>query len=97
MKLIHKHEEGDLIRNGLSYIASSWGLTDLILKLGRRAMFLFSGRDGFGWFIDLRRDHKMYRLNDADKPYLFCRRCGLSAYQAEDFCGGRLYRKWRQR
>lgn len=90
--MIHRIKEGDRMRWGLNIGSGYVGVW-----LHRRFYFWLdpTAEHLLSWSVDLRRDHRMYRPADADQPYLFCRRCGLSAMEADSFCSGKRY--WRPR
>lgn len=90
--MIHRIKEGQRMRWGLNV-----GKGYIGVWLSRRFYFWVDPRteNKVSGCIDFRQDHRMYRPNDADEPYLFCRRCGLSSFEAKNFCSGKVL--WRKR
>jgi len=86
--MIHKIEEGAELRWGFNIGKGYVGV-----RLHRRVMFWLDRRRGLSYFIDLTVDHRMYRPNDADAPYLHCRRCSQSSYEGAAHCSGKTYRR----
>ena len=89
--MIHRIKEGEEMRWGLNV-----GEGYICVKFYRRFRFWFGRHYGLGWWLDLTRDHRMYRPNDADSPYLQCRRCGQSTALRDttNYCAGKTY--WRR-
>lgn len=80
--MIRRIENGEIARFGLNFYESGgW-----ILRLHRRIHFHF-GSDYWGYEIDFRRDHKMYRPADM-RMGMMCRRCGASSSLGPEYCGG---------
>ncbi len=101
--MIWKGVEGGIARNGITLHTKPWFI---FVKLTRR-FIIRCGRHELVLFLDLRRDHPMYRPADVDAHYLRCRRCDISTYfwvvgpadlidppkkDTSAFCSGKLYR-----
>ena len=87
--MIHRIKEGERMWWGLNI-----GRGYIGVRLYRRFELWFGKHYGIKWYIDLTRDHRMYRPSDMDTPYVVCRRCGQANNDCNNFCSGTTY--WRR-